>query len=284
MLEQAQIDYLTGFFLRDSLDSVLEELMRKALNDNKNFSMALIDLDRFKRFNDRFGHAMGDEVLKYTANMLHVSLTGNGCYFFRYGGDEYIVIFPDKGPREIIPLLRKCGYDMRRQPFIFRNKLYRITTSSGIAGFPKDGRSMDELIKKADKAMYASKKLGRNVITLAQSLAYLRLRGIFTIVLSIIIIPLILFIFYQMEFFKENVRPAIDQVKNLKIMTEPDIDIITLKNGKVFKGHIAKEDEDEIMLKLDLEKGEGVLIFSKSKIAHIKYSPQTLRRKTISAN
>lgn len=86
MFEQVQKDYLTGFFLRESLNTFLEKLISYSTVNKERFSLVLIDLDKFKKFNDTYGHSFGDEILKYVASMLRLSFPENPFYFFRYGG------------------------------------------------------------------------------------------------------------------------------------------------------------------------------------------------------
>ena len=124
MLEEAQKDFLTGFYLRESLKPFLEKLMLDSSIKKRHFSVALIDLDHFKRFNDKFGHNFGDEILKYAVSTIRLTFQGIQSYFFRYGGDEFIVVFPEKGPRETFNLIRKCSYNLNHRLFLYKNKFY----------------------------------------------------------------------------------------------------------------------------------------------------------------
>lgn len=133
MLEQAPKDFLTGFFSRDSLGGFLENIIIESNLKKKIFTIALIDLDRFKRFNDKFGHAFGDEVLKYATSTLRLTFHNEQCYLFRFGGDEFIAVFPDKEPQEILRLFKRCNYNMLHRHFLYANKLYKVTISCGIA-------------------------------------------------------------------------------------------------------------------------------------------------------
>ena len=272
--EEAQVDYLTGFYSRESLNTYLEELMRDAALDKKIFSIALIDLDRFKEFNDRFGHSLGDDILKYTSNMIRLTLIAENIRAFRYGGDEFIIIFTDKKPKETDRLLHNCSRHMNYRLFLYKNKFHRvrITMSCGVAGFPDDGRTAEDLIRRADEAMYFSKRSGRNRIALARNIKYLRLRN------ALVIIPLIFFIAWfslkNQAVFKEIRQVVIKYVKDFRIVTKPpkqEIDRVILKNGRTIEGHIVKETEKEVIINLYLEKGEGTTKFYKSEILNIEY-------------
>ena len=279
MLEQAPKDFLTGFFSREAMNPFLENFMRNSLSNKKVFSVALIDLDHFKRFNDKYGHLFGDEVLKYAVSTIRLTFQGYRCYPFRYGGDEFIVIFPDKEPKEIYRLLRQCTYNLRRRPFLLKNKFYKVTFSCGIVGFPSDEKTLEKLILKADKAMYFSKGHGRNLITLAGRLKYLKLRSISLFIGSVCFILLSLFTSYHLV-FKEIVKSAFRQIGNTRIITKPrKLDTIILTNGEVYEGRILEETEDRVVLSLYLEKGEGTVIFEKSEVSTIKYDSKTPSQK-----
>lgn len=303
MLEQAKSDFLTGFFSRDSLDEFLQKVVADAKVGNDTLSVALIDLDRFKKFNDKFGHFFGDEILKYAASTLRLTLYGSRTYLFRYGGDEFIGVFLDREPAEILHLFQKCNYNLRHRPFLFKNKFYRITISCGIAAFPSDAESAKELVGKADKAMYYSKRHGRNLITMASKLTYLRLREVLIFIAGACIMIWIAFMItspdrlkkYNFEFISNQIHyfkaigmksktepaPALQRsetkVEKAKTLERPDnekrpeLDTIILKNGSAYEGRILKETVREVVLDLNLKKGTGILSFSRSKISKIKY-------------
>ena len=275
--EEAQVDYLTGFYSRESLDAYLMELMRDTAIDKKSFSIALIDLDRFKEFNDRFGHSFGDEILKYTSNMIRLTLINEKMRPFRYGGDEFVLIFSEKKPQEAARLLQKCGSYMRYRLFLHNNKFHkiRITMSCGIVGFPDDGRTAEDLVGKADKAMYFSKRSGRNKITLARNLKYLKLRN--TLVIACVIFFIASFSLKYQAVFKEVSQIILKHVKGMRIVTKPpsrELDRVVLKNGRTIEGRIVKETRQDVVITLYLEKGEGTTRFYKSEVVKIEYAPK----------
>ncbi|MEK6195982.1 MAG: GGDEF domain-containing protein [Deltaproteobacteria bacterium] len=118
----------------------------------------MADLDRFKAINDTFGHTAGDQVLKAVGDYLHGSIRDVDSVG-RYGGEEFVMLLPetDKAPaRGLSERLRKgiAALELGNLP--------QITISMGVATFPEDGRTVDELLQKADAALYAAKKKGRN--------------------------------------------------------------------------------------------------------------------------
>jgi diguanylate cyclase (GGDEF)-like protein len=282
MLDRARIDPLTGFFLRDALYPFLQNLLIKASLDNKSFSVALIDLDHFKKFNDKFGHDFGDEILKYFSSTLRLSLQENECYIFRYGGDEFIAVIPEKEPKEALRLVRQCGYNLAHRPFLLQNKLYKITASCGIASFPFGGKTIEELIKNADKAMYFSKRHGRNLATSTSSIKYLRLYRTLVLTVGSLVILCSLFILYRAT-LKQIIQPAISKILGIK-----NKDVVILKNGAVFEGFIVTETKDKVILNLSPEKGalgyfsgseKYLVVFNKQEIAKIKYGSKKSRQK-----
>lgn len=279
MLEIAPKDHLTGFYLRDSLLPFLKDLIFTSAPQKKTFSLALIDLDHFKNFNDKFGHIFGDEILKYATGTLRLTFSEVQFHPFRYGGDEFIVIFPDKGPDAALRLLQQCNYNLRHRPFLFKNKLYKVTASCGIAGFPSDGNSAEEIIHRADEAMYFSKRNGRNRATLANKITYLKARNAVYFTLSILAIILSGLIAYQLS-FKKIIQPAFTQLQTISIQsgsiqgigTKPKrLDMIVFKNGIVTEGYVISETTDKVIVELYLEKGQGRVTFNKNEIAQIKY-------------
>jgi len=118
----------------------------------------MADLDRFKAINDTFGHTAGDQVLKAVGDYLHGSIRDVDSVG-RYGGEEFVMLLPETdkaSARGLSERLRKGIAAMEL------GNLPQITISMGVATFPEDGRTVDELLQKADAALYAAKKKGRN--------------------------------------------------------------------------------------------------------------------------
>lgn len=271
MIEQIQKDHLTGFFLREAFDSFLNKIIDESESKGKSFSMALIDLDKFKRYNDKFGHLFGDEVLKYAAGIFRLTFYGDPRYYYRYGGDEFIIIFPDTESQEAGNFLHQCIYNTFQQPFLFKKNFYKITMSFGVASYPHDGKTREDLVRKADEAMYYSKHAGTNQVTLARDLSRLKMRK-WAIVLSVIVSLLLVGAITYKFIFKTIIKPTLQGVKHIKIVTKPgDLDVIILKNGSLYEGRISKETEAIVALDLYMEKGQGSMTFTKEEVLKIKY-------------
>ena len=282
MFEETRTDHLTKFSLRDSLIPLLDALIEKSSLGGEVFTIALLDLDRFKSFNDKFGHLFGDALLSYAASLLRFSFEEDQCRFFRYGGDEFIIVLAGIIPKELKHLFRNYNYNALHRPFLYHNKFYRITTSCGVAGFPADGKTTEELIKKADQALYYSKRHGRSRITLAGKIKYLRLKNFFLLAVSFLIIAWSILTVYQSA-FKGNTpsfiinnlqlqnffQSIINRSESISAVVNPDV--IVLKNGQILRGRILSETQDKVRLRLYIGKGIGEANLDKASIEKIRY-------------
>jgi diguanylate cyclase (GGDEF)-like protein len=271
VVEEPQKDYLTGFFLRDTLYIFLKELISDAGLSKKCFSILLIDLDHFKKYNDKFGHLFGDEILEYVSDTFPLFFSKTNC--FRYGGDEFVVILKDKDSKEAFRLAMDLKRHMNERPFLFEGKSYndfKIGFSCGIASFPSDGHTAAELLKKADETMYFSKRHGRNLITIAGRMRYLKFRNTLLIFIGTCLIFVALSSLYLSP-FKEPIRRIVQGLRGIRITAgEEDLDIVTLKNGNVLRGEILEETGQKLVLKIRLRGGAGSVILQKSEITDIK--------------
>lgn len=273
MLEEAKKDMLTNFYLRESLGGFLDKVIQEAQTNKRTFSIAIADVDHFKKFNDRYGHLFGDEVLKYMASTLRLTLQDEG-YIFRYGGDEFVVVFPDKDPDVAYQLMRRCNFSVANRPFSYKGRLIVITISCGIASFPRDGKTHERLLKRADEALYFSKRFGRNATTMASKMLYLKLRRYLAGVGIMIIIGAL--IIAGRYIFKKEFNSTIKQVQRIKVIAqEPkDVSVITLKSGRQVRGYIVEEKDGKLTVSFDLIRGSGSLIIDKSEVAAIQFIKQ----------
>ena len=272
MLDQAPKDSLTGFYLRQSLEPFLHKLITDFPVTHKPFSIALIDIDHFKHYNDTLGHLFGDEVLKYTTSTFRLSFQDAACVLFRYGGDEFIVVFPEKTPKDAYGFLRRCQHHLKYRPCLCQNRFYRIAISSGIAGFPEDEKSVSELLKKADEAMYFSKKTGRNRTSIYSRLPFLRFQRLAAFWAFVLVLVGILSIAYHLT-YQSILRPTFGQIRHMKIVTKPEnLDTIILQSGMTFEGRILSESSGSVLMQIYFENGgEGQTTFRRNEIAQIKY-------------
>src|SRR5690606_3712259 len=138
----------------------------EADRDGQPLSVLFVDLDRFKAINDRYGHACGDHCLRAVAATLSASL-GDGALFGRYGGEEFLAILPGHGGAAA----RQVGEELRaaveRQTLAWEGHVIRLTVSVGVATRRDGERVPGATIERADKALYASKRAGRNCVHVA---------------------------------------------------------------------------------------------------------------------
>ncbi|KYH32034.1 GGDEF domain-containing protein [Neomoorella mulderi] len=155
---EAERDPLTGLYNRRAFFSAAERAFAKARSSGRTPAVAVLDLDGMKAINDTFGHQCGDEALRQAARAVQKSVR-EGDVVARYGGDEFVVLFPSKGPRE--ETLRS-RLDKHLKAVCFSGEEIPLSLSVGLARFPADGESVDALLAVADARMYADKEAKKN--------------------------------------------------------------------------------------------------------------------------
>jgi len=158
---RAYYDMLTGLPNRSSAMSLLENLITKARNQDTSIALMYVDLDGFKKVNDSLGHDIGDKLLQQIASRFFDSLRKNDTTC-RIGGDEFIVLLDEVESTEQIQSIAKKINSALSKPFFIDQRELQISSSIGIALYPQDCSSLQELFRYADAAMYASKREGGN--------------------------------------------------------------------------------------------------------------------------
>jgi diguanylate cyclase (GGDEF)-like protein len=167
-------DELTGLPSRRALK---QDMMKLGMN----YTIAMLDIDFFKKFNDKYGHDTGDDVLKLVASTIR-EVTGGGKAF-RYGGEEFTILFPGKSISDAIPHLEELREKVSKRGFTLRGKgrsknssksrsqgspsgrqIY-ITISIGVSQKNEKNKTPDTVMKSADAALYRAKKKGRNCVS-----------------------------------------------------------------------------------------------------------------------
>ncbi len=160
--QQAVTDSLTGLYNHMEFQKCLTKEVERSRRYNKEFSLLLLDLDHFKMVNDNYGHQVGDLVLKEIAQTMHHCLRAVDKVF-RYGGEEFAVILPEVKPdrvKIITERIRQAIADSSYQ--VGKDQAVSITVSIGFSSFPNDTLQRDEMIHRADQALYSAKRAGRN--------------------------------------------------------------------------------------------------------------------------
>jgi diguanylate cyclase (GGDEF)-like protein len=159
--QQANFDSLTDLPNRDLLRDRLAQEIKKSDRSGLPLAIMLIDLDQFKEVNDSLGHDMGDLLLCEAARRLHKCLRDSDTVA-RLGGDEFIVLTPQLATIDKIEDIAQKIITSVAESFQLHNEVVNISASLGITVYPNDARSIDDLMKNADQAMYTAKKDGRN--------------------------------------------------------------------------------------------------------------------------
>ncbi|MBV1876131.1 MAG: GGDEF domain-containing protein [Pseudomonadales bacterium] len=166
--ELAVKDELTGLFNRRYLIDVLSQ--QKAMAERRKdyqFTLCFVDLDHFKRVNDKFGHSTGDNVLISFAKILRSELRETDCGA-RIGGEEFILMLGGTDQMNALIVSERIAGKLARLQISNNEADYRITTSIGIAGF-RQGEDVSVLMDRADKALYSAKRTGRNKVVFADA-------------------------------------------------------------------------------------------------------------------
>lgn len=163
--ELAELDELTGSFNRRCIMRMLDDEVARAQRNNKPCSVALIDLDWFKRINDTHGHPIGDEVLRTFAITVFANIR-NIDRFGRYGGEEFLLIMPETSSTTAAQILDRLRLIVAELDWSAFSAGMAVTISAGVSEL-KPTETPDALLARADEALYAAKKAGRNQIARA---------------------------------------------------------------------------------------------------------------------
>lgn len=158
-------DNLTGLLnYRAFLQRLDVELNRASRNDSS-LVIVIIDVDKFKRVNDTFGHPVGNQALKQIADLIQSSVRSIDIVA-RYGGEEFIIVLTDSDINKAEQIADRIVNKISNYIFLFDEQRMRITISAGLAEYPKDSDQVQQLIEAADKAMYNAKKHGGNTFSI----------------------------------------------------------------------------------------------------------------------
>jgi len=163
---ESQRDFLTGVYNRKTFEKMFDEQVETATEQSTPVSLLMLDIDHFKQFNDKFGHLLGDEVLKIVARVLMNTLKGRDVVA-RFGGEEFIVMLPETNIESAMIVAEILRNNIASKELKQKNtgeNYGAITISIGVAHF-RPGDDMQSLIKRADDALYKSKRNGRNCVT-----------------------------------------------------------------------------------------------------------------------
>ena len=163
----SQTDELTGLKNRRFLQQRLEEELHRASRYSMKLSCIMLDIDHFKKINDNHGHSAGDHVLREVASVIsrHVRKSDIAV---RYGGEEFVVLLFESDKTQAKRVAERIRKDIESRAFCWNGQGLNLTISSGVATFPEAGiTTPDELVSRADSALYSAKASGRNAVRVA---------------------------------------------------------------------------------------------------------------------
>jgi diguanylate cyclase (GGDEF)-like protein len=161
-------DSLTRLYNRKHLMETLDREVTRSERYSHPFSLLIIDIDHFKKYNDTYGHLAGDEVLRRLASVFKETIRSSD-YAARYGGEEFIIILPEISPEQGVEAAERIRRKVGEQRFEGDGEAIEVTISVGVASYPENGKDAETVIRNADEALYEAKKLGRNQVILADA-------------------------------------------------------------------------------------------------------------------
>ncbi len=165
----SEVDGLTGVYRRGTFDERIRVETVRSQTFKTTYGLMLLDIDHFKELNDRYGHPFGDQVLRRIGEILNGSVYETD-FVARYGGEEFVILLPRaefEGAMRRAEVIRKA---ISAEQFTVAFESVRVTVSIGIAHFPRDAATPDELVAQADQAMYQAKSQGRDRVVDCSSL------------------------------------------------------------------------------------------------------------------
>jgi diguanylate cyclase (GGDEF)-like protein len=172
LLAFAFTDYLTGLKTRGYFEQQLELEVKRCERKKASLSVLMLDIDYFKPLNDRYGHHVGDQVLRDVSSLLTKDMRAVDTVA-RYGGEEFVIILPETPAPLALRVAQRIRHSVEQAKFFAGSAVdvERLTISIGIAVYPHDARFKQDLIESADAALYHAKSRGRNQVMLYSELA-----------------------------------------------------------------------------------------------------------------
>ena len=157
--KKAYTDGLTGVYNRNKFDEVVKQEFQRSARYRRNLSVAIIDIDHFKNFNDTYGHLIGDEVLIMLAHFLNTNVRETDI-FARWGGEEFVILFPETPKEEVKRICEKLriGIEM-----LVHKTAGNVTASFGVTQY-EEKDSVNSMFQRCDEALYMAKECGRNIV------------------------------------------------------------------------------------------------------------------------
>ncbi len=296
-------DFLTNCYTREAFIPFLKKMEEEYLTNKKPFSVLMMDVDHFKSFNDKYGHMLGDEVLKYFSSSLRLDLEDEENVPFRFGGDEFVMVFPNKAANDAFHLAARLRKNMRTRSCLIKGKQISVTFSGGVAGYPTDANTIEDVVEKADRALYYSKNHGRSRIIRYSDLAQKELFQL-AVVIAVLLVVGSAFYFYRdglssrMGKMYSSISGWLSNQKQAGLVISkptpsealpvaaaavtkpaptpktaepsPPLSEIHLDSGRIVTGVVKHQDDEVVELEVSLKQGKGILQLKKSQIIRIR--------------
>ncbi len=159
--KEAKTDILTGLYNRRAYYEICHKEFQRLLRHHRCLSIIMFDIDHFKEINDTYGHDAGDNVLKTVATIVK-NVIREYDYAFRMGGDEFLVLLPETNEKQALFLAERIRKRVANKKFIEKDNKFFVTASFGISQYNHIEKSIEPIVKRADKALYYVKESGRN--------------------------------------------------------------------------------------------------------------------------
>ncbi|MFN0064503.1 MAG: diguanylate cyclase [Myxococcaceae bacterium] len=158
------VDGLTQVANRRFFEEALEREVSRSRRYGRDVSLIMLDIDRFKDVNDRFGHLAGDQVLRSIAQLMRTSVRREDT-LARYGGEEFALLLPEVGMAAALQVAEKLRQRVVAQTFVFGRRKLNVTVSLGVAALGQSTSDASSLLRSADEKLYAAKSAGRNQVS-----------------------------------------------------------------------------------------------------------------------
>ncbi|WP_457622313.1 diguanylate cyclase [Persephonella sp.] len=165
-VEDANIDPLTGVLNRRPMEFILNNQYQISKISNRPVSIALLDIDDFKKINDNYGHLVGDKVIKQVSSILQKSLRKSDL-IFRFGGEEFLIFMPFTEKKDAFKVMEKLRKRIEEKDIVCGDDVIRVTVSIGVEGATlHPNETVNDIIERADKKMLRAKKTGKNKVVI----------------------------------------------------------------------------------------------------------------------
>lgn len=170
LVNMALFDSLTGALSRPAFFQHAEKEFTRSQRYNRPLSVMMVDIDHFKKINDEYGHQSGDNVLEIFSEAMQEEIRSTD-FIGRIGGEEFALLLPDTTIKEASYLAERVRARITKYPYLAGDMLIEVTASLGVAELNSDDREFNEILQRADEAMYQAKQAGRNQVITSSLLA-----------------------------------------------------------------------------------------------------------------